>query len=97
MFDNIGRKIKGLAEVFTWIGILASVILGIITTASVGNPLPFFLISIIGSLISWISCMALYGFGELIENSASIEFYLTRIYNNTQKDSQSKSTETNKD
>jgi len=29
MFDNIGSKIKGLARVITWIGIVASVIAGI--------------------------------------------------------------------
>lgn len=70
MFDNIGGKIKTLAKVICWLGIIASVIIGFVLmvqdedTAFVG-----ILIMILGSLGSWISSFMTYGFGQLIENS----------------------------
>ena len=64
MFDNIGGKIKTVAKVFCWIGIIASIMLGVM--------LPFtaevvFAIIIVGCLGSWVGSFVLYGFGELIE------------------------------
>ena len=70
MFDNIDQKIKALAQVVCWIGIICSVISGIALIAA-GEGLLFvgFIVIILGSLISWISSFTLYGFGQLIENS----------------------------
>ncbi len=68
MFDNIGGKIKILAQVFCWTGIVASVIGGIIWWVEE----EFFiglLIMVLGSLVSWVSSFTLYGFGVLVENS----------------------------
>lgn len=65
MFDNIGGKIKVVAQVVCWIGIITSVISGIVTFEE--SVLLGFLIMIVGSFISWISSFTLYGFGELIE------------------------------
>ncbi len=67
MFGNIGGKIKALAQVITWIGIIVSILIGIITMSTSG-PVGI-LIAVAGSLISWISSFILYGFGQLIENS----------------------------
>ena len=70
MFDNIGGKIKTLAQVVCWIGIIASFLIGIILikqdedTALIG-----LLVLILGSLFSWIGSFMTYGFGQLIENS----------------------------
>lgn len=70
MFDNIGSKIKTLAQVICWIGIIASVIIGFVLmvqdedTAFIG-----ILTMILGSLGSWIGSFMTYGFGQLIENS----------------------------
>ena len=70
MFDNIGSKIKTLAQVVCWIGIIASFLIGIILisqdedTALIG-----FLVLVLGSLFSWIGSFMTYGFGQLIENS----------------------------
>lgn len=70
MFDNIGSKIKTLAQVICWIGIIASIIIGFVLmvqdedTAFVG-----ILTMILGSLGSWIGSFMTYGFGQLIENS----------------------------
>ncbi len=74
MFDNIGKKIKTLSQVTSWIGIIASVILGIIIMI-IGESyfnLIGFLILIFGSLFSWINSFLTYGFGQLIENSDRI-------------------------
>ena len=71
MFDNIGGKIKGLASFLTWIGIIASVITGIIFIADDAGGMGFLLI-ILGPLASWLSSLLLYGFGELIENTSII-------------------------
>lgn len=64
MFNNIGGKIKALAAVITWIGIIASFIAGFAVFKD--NVLLAILIIIIGSVISWVSAFVLYGFGHLI-------------------------------
>ncbi len=65
MFDNIGGKIKVLAKVVCWIGIVVSVILGLLT----GNSITALLTMVIGSVASWVGSFMTYGFGQLIENT----------------------------
>ncbi len=77
MYNNIGKKIKVLAKVLAWIGIAASVISGlamIIASSRVGGPMALtgILAMVLGSLLSWVSSFVLYGFGEIVENSALI-------------------------
>lgn len=78
MFTNIGDKIKNLAAVITWIGIIGSILGGIVMIA-VGLEsseifvLFGFLTAIAGSLVSWIGSFLLYGFGELIDRVAQID------------------------
>lgn len=65
MFEEIGGKIKGLAQITCFIGIVASIIAGIVMFAT-----SFWLgilIIIGGCLSSWIGSFALYGYGEMIE------------------------------
>ena len=70
MFNDIGGKLKALAEVLTWLGMGASVLIGIIELFANGDtPLPGLLIIAIGCLGSWLSSFVLYGFGQLVENS----------------------------
>ncbi|MDR1330238.1 MAG: zinc ribbon domain-containing protein [Oscillospiraceae bacterium] len=78
MYNNIGKKIKGLAVFFAWLGMIGSIIYGIImlmqgvnygSDAMSGLGL---LLMVAGSVISWLSSWVLYGFGELIENTAKI-------------------------
>lgn len=74
MFKNVGGKIKGLAAFVTWLGIIASVVGGIFYM-SLDFEDTFFLglvIAVSGSIVAWISSFVLYGFGELVENSAII-------------------------
>ena len=80
MFDNIGKKIKTLAKVICGIGIVASIIVAIImfiiSSMSYLQSVLFgwlgIIILLLGPLFSWIGCFLLYGFGELIDNSAII-------------------------
>jgi hypothetical protein len=76
MFDNIGGKIKILAQIFVWIGIIASVILGFILCTTDVEWLGVICV-FIGPLLCWISSMTLYGFGELIEKTCKIEKILS--------------------
>lgn len=70
MFTNIGEKIKTLAKVVCWFGIIASVISGIAMIATSETLiLAGVLTLVLGSLFSWISSFVLYGFGEVVENS----------------------------
>lgn len=70
MFDNIGSKLKAVAEVFAWLGIIASSIFGlVIMFANEDTPLPGLIIIVVGCLGSWLSSLSMYGFGQLIENT----------------------------
>lgn len=76
MFENIGGKIKGLAKVTCWIGIVASVILGIILIAADEDlVLTGIITAAIGAVASWVSSFVLYGFGQLVENSDRVVYY----------------------
>lgn len=71
MFDNIGKKIKTLAQVICVLGIIASAIGGIILWIT-GGGLGFVisLVAIpISAVVSWVGSFGLYGFGQLIENT----------------------------
>lgn len=70
MFNNIGRKIKTLAEACTCVGITISIIVGLLFLAE-GEVIGI-IIAIIGSLVSWISSFLFYGFGQLIENTDAL-------------------------
>ena len=72
MYGQIGKKIKTLAEVVAIIGIIINILLGIILAVVVHSFLLFLLISIIGSLLCWISGFFVYGFGELIDKTSAI-------------------------
>lgn len=73
VFKNIGGKIKVLASVVAWLGIIGSVIGGI-SYMTIDEDFVFLgiIIAVVGSVGSWISSFVLYGFGELVENSAII-------------------------
>ena len=86
MFNNIGHKIKTLAKILCWIGIVLSFIIGIAIMASGNGSLTingnyanvspvvigiFYII--IGCLVSWVGSFFAYGFGQLIENTDEIK------------------------
>ena len=77
MFDDIGEKIKSYAVVCTWLGILASICIGIYFF--VEDELIIGLgVMIGGSLVAWVDSFVLYGFGELISNTTDIRRELMR-------------------
>lgn len=89
MFKNIGKKIKGLAKIVCWIGIICSIIAGITFIVGSTRTYSFFYgshsyvdptmifmglaIMIGGSLTSWIGSFVVYGFGELVDSATTIK------------------------
>ena len=82
MFRNIGRKIKKLALVLFWIslviGVLGSLITGIVMIATAGRWSPGMVFAGIGIIIfgsgitflfSWIGSFFMYGYGQLIDDT----------------------------
>ena len=77
MYKHIGHKIKVLAQVIAWLGIIGSCILGIAAGLSLGYAadeailgiLLGILVAGLGSLFAWIGGFLLYGFGQLVDNS----------------------------
>ena len=78
MFDNIGRKIKTLAKVVTFIGMGGSVLTGFSVYVNIikeneenfiAGLIIMFLVVGLGCLASWVGSFLLYGYGQLIENT----------------------------
>lgn len=78
MFNNVGRKIKNIAGLICGLGIVASFIAAMIVAVIISNlgagitVLVFFLIIIAGIIVSWLSSIFIYGFGELIEKTTEV-------------------------
>lgn len=84
MFENIGSKIKGLAQTVCWVGIIifcvagfSFIIIGTETNDGGGIAVIGILVAIVGSFLSWISSFTLYGFGELIDKACDIKQLLS--------------------
>jgi len=91
MFNNIGEKIKKLAKFVCWFGIAVCVISGIAmiirgsqTDHYYGSPqngtlmiIEGIILSIVGPIASWLGSLILFGFGELIARTVSIDQKLT--------------------
>ena len=74
MFDNIGGKIKGLAQVTFVVEAIAAFITGITLMALDAELIPIgLLVIVVGPLVAWASSWLLYGFGELIDKICDIE------------------------
>ena len=73
MFKNIGGKIKDLAEILCWIGVILSVIIALPSLKL--NILRGIITIVIGFLVSWLGTFLLYGFGELIEKTSETAKY----------------------
>ncbi len=89
MFENIGGKIKALAKVLCWVGIIASVISGIVMISNGSRSYGYYnsgagavagiITIIVGSLASWIGSFFTYGFGQLIENTDAMKRILENV------------------
>ena len=71
MWDNIGRRLQSLAKVVCWIGIISSVIWGIVIMTQSNRYqstiLSGILTIVIGFFASWIGSWAMYGLGLVVE------------------------------
>ena len=88
MWENIGSDVKGLAKVVCWLGIIGSIIYGIIlimatTTTKTVHPYIGAGIAwiILGSFASWIGSWVIYAIGEAAE-AAEVQLNTTenKIY-----------------
>ena len=85
MFDNIGKKIKKIAQIECWAGIASYILLGLILLFE--NEIKIYvgiLIMGVGSFLSWIGSLMIYGFGQLIENSNELVVKQKIIYSEIQ-------------
>ncbi len=79
MFTNVGRKIKLLAKVVFWLGVVATVLMMLeyavflpqryFGTNDATDILRAIVILVIGFFGAWASALLIYGFGEIVENS----------------------------
>lgn len=71
MFTHIGSKIKTFAKVVCWLGIILSIVCGVVLMVSgVSGAIWLGLLTIVaGSFISWLGSFMTYGFGQLVDNS----------------------------
>ncbi len=80
MYNNIGKKIKGLAKVIAYGGIFLSCLVGIALTLGIladdningGTFIIGIAIALVGSFIFWLSGFFMYGFGELVDQTTEI-------------------------
>ena len=97
MYDNIGKKIKGLAKVSFCIIAMLTAIAGLtfilIDKHFIYIGLPLMLG---GPFAAWISSWTLYGFGELIDKTCDIATYVGDINKQNGKNNKKKETTINK-
>ena len=79
MFDDIGGKIKIIGQILCWLGIGCSLFVGGLYISQ-EQIVAGFLIATIGALVSWISAMMIYGFGQLIQNSDIIAENMENLF-----------------
>ncbi len=80
MYNNIGKKIKGLAKLLAYGGIFLSCLVGISLTLGIiaddsmnGNAFIIGpIIVVVGSFVFWLSGFFMYGFGELVDQTTEI-------------------------
>lgn len=72
MFSNIGTKIKTLAQILCWVGILASAVAGLIMVTTSGQTGEGVAVLLAGPPLSWIASFLFYGLGQLIENTDTL-------------------------
>jgi biopolymer transport protein ExbB/TolQ len=74
MYENIGKKIKGLAKGIFIAEAIGMFVAGIALMAIDDNLIIYGLIMmLLGPVVAWVSSWLLYGFGELIDKTSDIE------------------------
>ena len=77
MFNNIGKKIKKLAQFGCWVGIICCIITGIVflILTSVQSEFVIFglLVLILGPILMWIGSWVLYSWGDTVDNVQALK------------------------
>ncbi len=74
MYNEVGKKIKGLMKTLLTIGIILSGVGGLAVMAIDDDMIVVgLLVAVVGSLASWIACIFAYAFGELVDKACNIE------------------------
>ena len=71
MYNNVGSKVKILAKAVCLLGIIASVVYGLVLIApgTENNTVLGILIIPLGSLLFWLGSLPIYAIGEAAENA----------------------------
>lgn len=73
MFTDVGDKLKKVAKILFWVFAVVGVGGGVAAIIAGDLEPEFFLLGLViaavGIFASWIGALAIYGFGELVENS----------------------------
>ena len=78
MFNNVGGKIKSLAKILFWVGIVLSIITYVVCLCmgameqSVALIFISFLVLFFGVFGSWVYSVMLYAFGSIVESNEKI-------------------------
>lgn len=75
MYNNSGAKVKGLASFFAGLGMVCSIIAGIVTMIGgrgFGGFLGGVIVAAVGCLGAWLGGLMMAAFGELVQNSYEI-------------------------
>lgn len=75
MYENIGGKIKGLAQSIFIIETIGAIVTGIILLL-LNRIFLGLLVLFSGPIIAWVSSWLMYGFGQLIDNSDMLVTFL---------------------
>ena len=83
MFEDVGKKLQFIAKIVTWIGIALSIISGMVVIVNAidnnqgGLALVGLLFMGVGSLVSWLSSLVFYAYGEIVDNAVQ---NIPRVY-----------------
>lgn len=86
IFFNVGGKLQKIAKILAWIGIvfgglmLLLGVLGLFTSenSSQNSAIVLIIYGVLMPVLSWISCLALYGFGQLIQDTQQIRWKMEK-------------------
>lgn len=82
MFENVGGKIKTLVKVVFFLEVIVFIVGGIIIASSYHSDEMIWTgvgVAVVGPLVAWISSLALYAFGELVESNLRISRGVERL------------------
>lgn len=86
MYENIGKQIKTVAKVSFCVGVVISLGAAYLVAELKGsNSYVVILIGIIGIIISWLANCVLYGFGELVDRSMSVDEKMNELLDQMDK------------